>query len=411
MGQILKFELFFARRITFQGQRRISILVIRLAVISIALAVATMEIAVSVVQGYETAIQEKVIGFGSHLQIGNYLRTSDTELVPLPRDEPGIAAIDSLPYVNKVVPYVTYVGFFVDQGIEDIWLKGVDSLYDWRFFETVMKAGQIPAFDGPRESLELLISQRLSRQLSLEVGQKVRLYFWDQGESVRFRPVTIAGIYETGMEEFDSRQVFCDIRMLQKLLDWDKNEVSGFEVYLTSLESTGRAYEEINEMIPFNYQAVPITSLYPDIFDWLNLLDQNVWLILVLMCLVAIINMSSVVLILILERTQTIGILQALGLTRRRTRRLFVANALFLILLGVLIGNLLGLGLLYSQDSWGWLTLDQESYFLQTAPVAWEWKAFFLVNLGVILICTLFMYVPTRIISGNQSIIKTLRFD
>lgn len=406
----MNFEYFFAKRITFNSQRAVSGLVVRLAIISIALAVATIEISLSFVQGFETEIQNKVIGFGSHIQIGNYYRELDTEATPLPKNEPSIKAISTLPYVKSIAPYVERMGVCQSEdGWEGIVLKGVDSEYPWDFFEATLIDGKIPNFeDQAEESKQILISKKQSQLLELNVGDKARLIFWPQ--PFRRRQVEIVGIYETGMEEFDNYIMICDIRLLQKIWRWSENEVSGFEVNLTSLDHLEEATFEIDAQIPYLFGAEPITYLFPEIFDWLELQHQNVWFILILMMIVAVINMTSVVLILVIERTKTIGVLKSMGLPGYRVRKLFVWNAFFLISFGVLAGNILGLGLLASQDAFGWLQVNQSDYFIKVVPVAWVWGRFLMANLGVIVLCTVFMFIPTIIIN-RISPLAAIRFE
>ena len=436
----MNFSLFFARRITFKNQRSVSNLVVRLAIISIALAVATIEISLSFVQGFETEIQNKVIGFGSHIQIGNYLPTLDTEVIPLAKDEAMIATLSkgvmvvrdsvSIPlgsrswtlfvrrdtvrnFIRSISPYVERVAYFKsDAGQAGISFKGVDSTYDWRFFASALKEGAIPGYREAQASRDILISRRQSKELDLLAGDKAHVFFFRESMDQRplRRPVTVVGIYETGMEEFDNAVMICDMRMLQRVWRWNDDQVSGFEVNLSSLEYLDPATDYVNEHTPPDFGADPITFLYPEIFEWLSLQHQNVRFILILMMIVAVINMSSVVLILIIERTRTVGILKALGMASYRIQRMFVWNAFFLILAGVLIGNLLGIGLLASQDTFGWFKLSQESYFIEVVPVAWVWFRFLLANLGVVFVCTLFMFIPTVIIT-RISPVSAIRFD
>lgn len=368
-----------------------------------------MEIALSVVQGFQTEIQKKVVGFGSHIQIGNYYHEEDTEILPLPKQEPAIDSVRTLPYVVSVSPYVYRTGLFKsDAGWDGVLLKGVDSTYDWHFFSTVLKEGQIPNFRGTEESLQILVSRKQARSLDLRVGDKARLMFLPPPP--RRRQVEIAGIYETGMEEFDNNIMICDMRLLQKIWRWQENQVSGFEVNLTSLDIIEEATLQINEMTPFQFGAEPITYLYREIFDWLELQHQNVWFILILMVIVAIINMTSVMLIVIIERTRMVGILKAIGLPAHRVRRMFIWNALFLVTIGVVIGNIMGLGLIGLQDSFGWFRLSQEDYFIETVPVAWVWMRFIGVNAAVIGICTIAMLIPTTIINRITPL-QAIRFD
>lgn len=368
-----------------------------------------MEIALSVVQGFQTEIQNKVVGFGSHIQIGNYYQSEDTEAAPLPKFEPAIDSVRALPYVESVSPFVLRTGLFKSNaGWDGVLLKGVDKDYDWRFFSSVLKEGSLPDMTGDKESLQIVVSRKQAKTLDLNVGDKARLMFLPPPP--RRRQVEIAGIYETGMEEFDNNIMICDMRLLQKIWKWQEDQVSGFEVNLTSLDVIDEATVNINEITPFQFGAEPITFLFREIFDWLELQHQNVWFILVLMVIVAIINMTSVVLILIIERTRTVGILKAMGLPAYRVRRMFLWNALFLVAIGVIIGNIMGLGLLVSQEVFGWFTLPQEDYFIETVPVAWVWSRFIWVNISVISICTVAMLIPTTIIN-RISPLQAIRFD
>jgi len=409
----MNFEYFFARRITFKTQRKASTLTVRLAIISIALAVATMEIALSFVQGFETEIQNKVVGFGSHIQIGNYYRSLDTQQRPLPKKDSDILEVKALEGVTALNSYVEFSAAMKSkEGWDGVRLKGVDADYDWTFFKQVLKEGSIPDFSrsDPRGVREVIISRKQSRRLRLDQGDKATLLFMLENGDFRRRPVTIMGIYETGMEEFDNQIVICHMKMLQDVWGWNENEVTGFEVNLNSLENLESITAQVNEIIPYQFGAEPITFLYPEIFDWLRLQHQNVWVILILMIIVAVINMTTVVLILIIERTRTVGILKALGLPNARVRRMFVWNAALLILFGVIVGNLLGLGLLATQDTFGWLRVNQEDYFIEVVPVAWVWGRFLLVNLGTVLVCTFFMLVPTLIIN-RISPVQAIRFE
>ena len=199
-------------------------------------------------------------------------------------------------------------------------------------------------------------------------------------------------------------------RVLQRILKWESNEVAGFEIKLTSLEHLVPATVKIEDMLPLQYGAYPITDIYPEMFDWLDLQDQNVWAILTLMVIIAIINMTSVILILILERTQTIGMLKALGLPNYRVKRVFLYNAFLLITAGVLIGNILAFGLIWSQELFGWVTVDQENYFVSVVPVAWPWAAFFMVNVGVVTLCLISMTLPAMAVT-RISPVRAIRFE
>ena len=251
---------------------------------------------------------------------------------------------------------------------------------------------EVPALKGEDFAREILISASQARKLNLELGDKLTLYFLD--EPMRRRSVNVTGIYQTGMEEFDDNIALVDLRLLQGILKWRPDQVEGLDVNLYSLHELEATSDSINQM-SINYSVSPITRIYPEIFEWLRLQHNNVYLILVLMIIVALINMVSVVLILIIERTRMIGILKSLGLRNERLMMLFTYNGFFIILTGLVLGNILGLGLLALQDNFQILSLPQESYFVKTVPVAWVWMRFMWVNIGVIVICTLFTVLPT----------------
>lgn len=403
----MNFAYYYARRITFKQQRSVSALVVKLAVISIAISVAVMEISLSVVQGFETKIQDKVVGFGSHIQIGNYF-SMDEEEIPIPIDTSFMEQVKTLQEVHSISPYVLKWSILSTPDYKGgVVMKGVDSTFDWRFFKSCLTQGRLPEYKQERASLEVVISKIQARQLALKVGEKARAYFFE--DPLRMRRVNVVGIYETGMEEFDNNLVICDLRMLQKIRRWKPNEVTGFEINLKSLEKLDITADSINQM-SINYAVYPITRLYPEIFEWLNLQHQNVDFIVFLMIIVAVINMTSVILILIIERTKDIGILKALGLKNYKVQLMFMWNAFFLILTGVIIGNLLGLGLLYLQSEFGLIQVDQENYFIKTVPVAWVWDKFLSVNLLVVSVCTVFTLIPA-LVAARITPMRAIRFQ
>lgn len=413
---VKSFEFTFAAGITFRAQRSISSLVVRLGILSIALGVAVMEVAVSIVFGFENAIHEKVIGFGSHIQVGNLLEELESEVTPLPMYANFLPDIKNLPEVRNVSPFVLKPCMLRSPaGQEGIVLKGIDSTYNWDFFQNALVEGRVPdVTKGKRYSKEILISKKLAALLDVNLEDKVFAYFFDmqRGKS-NVRQFVVTGIYETGLGEFDQVNATCDFRAPQEVWDWQPDEVSGFEIWLhdiddlSSLEGTR---QKIESYLPYEYEATTITKEYPEIFEWVALQHQNVWFILILMVLIAVINMVSVILILILERTRTIGLLKALGMANRRVQDLFVTNALFLVLIGLALGNFIGLGLIVSQHTWGWLEVDQENYFVNVVPAALRWDWFLAINFGVVCVCTFFMYLPAWMVT-RISAVKALRFD
>ncbi len=408
-----RFDFQFAARVSVRGQRSISTLVVRLGIISIMLGVAVMEVTVSIVNGFQHAIHQKVIGFGSHVRIGNLLEELESEVSPLPRYNDFIHEIAAMEEVKNIAPYVMKPAILKSQDLQEgVVLKGLDSLYDWSFFESSLVEGKIPNISvGANYSPECLISQKIADLLDVVVGDRLVAFFFE--DKVKARRFNITGIYKTDLAEFDSRYVMCDLRAVQTIWGWEKDLVAGFEVRLLDqyrLDDIDNIAEKIEGYLPYQYEATPVTSEYPEIFDWVELQHQNVWFILGLMVIVAVINMISVLLILILERTRTIGLLKALGMSNGRVWNLFVTNGFFLVLVGLVLGNLVGLGLLGSQELWGWFRVDSDSYFVDTVPVDWVWTWFLGVNVGVLAVCSVFMYVPALLVLGISPV-TAMRFD
>jgi lipoprotein-releasing system permease protein len=271
---------------------------------------------------------------------------------------------------------------------------------------------------GRRFSQDLLISEKMASVLDIKIGDKAFAYFFDINEGkARVRQFDVTGIYETGLGEFDQTNAFCDLRALREIWRWDSSQVMGYEIWLKDIEQlteieplNAQIEDSLRQHDAFQFEAKPITDEYPELFEWVALQHQNVWFILILMVVIAVINMISVILILILERTRTVGLLKALGMKNQRMQDLFVTNAMFLILIGLALGNLCGLGLIGLQDAFGWLTVDQESYFVHEVPVKWKWEWFLAINFGVLCVCTFFMYLPAWLVS-TISPVRALRFE
>ena len=416
-----RFDLHFSARTSFRTQRSISGLTVRLGIISILLGVAVMEVTVSIVYGFQGAIHSKVIGFGGHVRVGNLLEELESKVTPLPRVNDFIPEIAAMEEVDNIAPYVMKPAILkATEPQEGVLLKGLDTTYNWQFFEAALQSGALPDFaQGKRFSKDLFISQKIADVLDVEVGDKVVAYFFlfnndavDNGK-VKVRSFEVCGIFKTDLGEFDQQYAMCDLRALQGIWGWSEDQVAGFEVRLADIGDVDEIEpiaRDMQEYLPYQYEATPITNEYPELFEWVELQHQNVWFILGLMVIVAVINMISVLLILILERTRTIGLLKALGMANGRLWNLFVTNGSFLVLIGMALGNVLGLGLIASQHYWGWLTVDQDSYFVEVVPVEWVWDWFFLINLGVLVVCSIAMYLPALLVL-RISPVRALRFD
>lgn len=399
---------FIASRLSLRSGRSVSRLVVILAIMSVTLGVAVMEISLGVVNGFEREIRDKLIGFGSHIRIVPYGENEEaSDLMKILPNQ--ITELESLRGVSSVAPIIQgYALLQSDETLEGVSLKGVEKNYDMRFFRQALKAGNLPQKMYEEGPAEILISFKQAQKLKLKTGDKVRLYFLL--EKPKIRPAVISGIYETGLAEFDALTVVCPASFLRKTYNIESDQALHYEMKVEDFEQLESILQQTREIIPYNQMAYSIRELYPEMFAWLGLQHQNVYFILGLMVLIAIINMSSVMLILILERTRMIGLLKALGARQSQLRNIFLWNGGLLIGIGLLLGNILGIGLLILQSATGFMTLDQESYFLSEVPVEFVWNDFLLTNLGLTAICLVFLLLPARFIA-SISINEALRFD
>ncbi len=366
--------------------------------LSIALGLAVMIISVAVVTGFQNEIREKVIGFGSHIQITNYDFNISYEARPIVKDQDFAREIKQIEEVRHVQEFATKAGIIkTDEDIHGIILKGVGPDFDWTFFRERLVEGSVLNLTDTDRSDEVIISGFMSRRLNIGTGDDIFVYFIQ--EPPRIRRLTIAGVYETGLEELDELFVLGDIRHIQRLNNWSEDQIGGYEILVYDYRDIAQTTEAVFDIIPYHLDARSIRELYPQIFDWLALLDMNVYVILFLMVLVAGINMITTLLIGVLEKTNLIGILKAVGGNNDFVRRVFLYNAAFLIAKGLLWGNLVGLTFGWVQNHYGLIKLDQESYYVSEVPINIEWFHVILLNGGTFAICMIMLLVPSYIVT------------
>ena len=367
-----------------------------------------MLLSVFVIMGFKQEITDKLSGFVAHVDVSVYgnqpLRASDTLLSLLKNDK----------LVKSATPYVVKPAILKSPSeIHGIVLRGVDSLYRSPFYARHLKEGRFPDFSGSRASGEVLLSASVANLLKVGLGDKVTAYFVQ--EPVRARVFVIAGIYDTGFKEYDDMMALCDIRHLQRLNGWQNKEVSGIALELFDLKDIPVASVGIEERLSegMEGEAYCVGTLYsmaPQVFDWLSLLNMNVVVILTLIIVVAGFNMVSGLLILILDKTALIGILKTLGARNVSLRRLFLYMAGGLVVRGMLIGNVLALGLAGLQYAFHIVSLDPEMYYMETVPIVFNIGVILLLNVGVLLLSVVMLLVPAMLISGIRPI-KVLRFE
>lgn len=413
-------ELFISKRLFFEksNQHFLSQKIIRIALFGIALSLAVMIVAVAVITGFKKEIRNKVIGFGSHIQITHFDARNSHELPPVSKNQPFLAKISPIKNIQKIQVFATKPGLIkTDETHQGIVFKGFDKNYNSVFFEKNLIDGQLPQINDSVRSNEIIISEIIANMLQLKTGDQTLLYFINEIETTpRMLQLKVSGIYRTNLEEFDNIFILGDLKQIQRLNDWTADQVSGFEIFVNNFENIAQVeeqvrsaminYSEENEML----RPESILSQYPQIFDWLSVLDMNVWVILSLMVAVAGFNMISGLLVLILERSTMIGVLKALGSPNHSIRKVFLYLTVFMTGKGMLWGNAIGIVLVMVQKYFHVIKLNPATYYVEMVPVNLSVAHLILLNIGSIVITTLMLVLPSYFIS-KISPEKSIRFD
>ncbi len=405
----MSFAYFIANRITFKSKRTFSKLIVRIAIIGIMLGLGVMILSLAIVRGFKHEIREKIRGFSGDMQVVKYDLNNSFENSPFATDPAFVKKALQLPLVKSVTPFATKPGIIKSRTeIEGIVFKGVDKTYDWAFISDNLVKGKILNFkDTAAVQKQLLISQTIADRLRLRVGDKILMYFVQ--EPLRVRPFFITGIYSSGIEDVDKSYVIGDLSIIKRLNGWSASETGGYEIKTQNFYRINEANNAIEDILPTKLRSYTVMDNYPTIFAWLGLLDGNTQVVLVLMVIVAIINMISALLIMILERTAMIGMLKAMGASNWKIQKIFLYNAFYLIGLGMLFGNLFGIGIGLFQLKTHILKLDQASYYMKFVPILFNNKDLILVNLGTLAICFLVMIIPSMLVT-KISPVKAIRF-
>jgi lipoprotein-releasing system permease protein len=410
----LNYELFIAKRIIAgkKYKNSISSPIIKIAITAIALGIIIMLIAVATASGLQTKIRDKMAGFKGHVQIVNYdNNNSDVSTTPINIEQDFYPEFENIAGIKNVQIIASKGGIIrTDTDFEGIIFKGVSGDYDWSFFEEYLVAGKVPDFEQ-RRTKEVLLSQTIMNRLQLKLNDTIAATFLKTASSTlpSSRKYNISGIYNSGFAPFDKNMMIGDIREVQKLNKWTENQVGSFEVLLDNFDDIEEKSDEIYREISLTLNANSITNLYPTVFDWIHLFDNNVWFIIGIMILIAGINMITALLVLILERVQMIGILKALGSGNSSIRKIFLYNATYLILKGLFWGNTIGLSLIGLQYFFEIITLNPETYYVATMPVHISIGEIFALNIGTLVLCFLMLVIPSYIIT-KISPSKSIKF-
>ena len=405
----MNLEYYISKKILSRDKNNFSRPVIRLSILSIALGLSVMILSVSIVIGFQKTVREKVAGFDAHIQITGFSDNESYETASINRNQDFVDDIRKIKSVTNIHAYAQKGGILkANTTIQGVMMKGIGSDFNWSNVDDWLVSGKHPNYNDSTRSKEIVISQNIANKLNVKVGDAVLMYFIQ--EPPRVRKFFISGIYHSGIEEFDSRFIIGDIQQIQKLNKWNHSQIAGFEVMIDDYDKMDEVTAKINELIGYDLIAKNIRQRYPFIMDWLNLLDTNVYFILGLMVLISGITMMGTILILILEKTNMIGTFKALGATNKSIRKIFIYNALYLIGSGLILGNIIGIGLAAIQYFFNVIPLDAETYYMDTIPIYFNFGYLLLLNIGTILITSLMMLWPSHIIS-KISPIKALRFD
>jgi lipoprotein-releasing system permease protein len=411
----LNLDYFIAKRLITAKDYKSSISapIIKIAIAAIAIGMVMMIVSVATGIGLQQKIREKVSAFNGHIIISNYDNNqSEATLTPITKNQEFYPKFNSVAGISHVQAIATKAGIIrTEKAFEGIVFKGVGEDYQWSNIKEYLVAGRLPNLTSQLNS-EVVISQFLADRLQLKVGDAFNTFFIkeNQNQLPNIRRFKISGIFNSGFQEFDATYILGDIRHIQRINKWSPNQIGAFEIFVDDFDQIQSVGEEVYQQTPSNLDSKTIIEKYSYIFDWLQLFDFNIVVILGVMILVATINMVVALLVLILERTQMIGILKALGANNWSVRKIFLYNALYLIFRGLLWGNGIGIGVLLIQKYFGIIQLNPENYYVNQAPVYFNWGYILSLNLLTVTVCFVVLLIPSYLIT-KISPVKAIRYD
>lgn len=419
-------EKFIANRITLanKGKNNISKPIVKIGIIGIALGISVMILTVGIVLGFKQEIITKITGITSHITISSTNINTSNEPSPLRLPDDSLKILKESGFIKHIQPTAVKNGIIKTKSEnEGVLLKGVSKDFDFSFFKKYLSEGALPVYTDTGVSKEIFISQKLADRLNIKTGQKLLAYFLtnkklsdslsSRGYSElekRSRDFRVCGIFNTGFAEFDENLAIVDLKQIQKLNYWENGEVGSYELFLNDFNNLDEDVEKVQELLGYNYRILPVNETYENIFSWLEMVDVNGIIIISLMLMVAGVNMITALLILILERANMIGLVKSMGMSNVSVRKVFFFVSLKLLWRGLLIGNVIGIGLVLLQYFFHLVKLDSDTYYVEYVPVIFNVVYILLLNAGIILSCMLMMFFPTLILTRITPI-KTLRFD
>jgi lipoprotein-releasing system permease protein len=405
---------FIAGRIAFNSEHSFSRFIIRLAIAATAISVMAMILTIAFTQGFQSAIAAKMYGFSGHIRVQRFEagQPEIAEEQPVPLNDTVLTVIKQDPSVESVHAYATKDAILKGpESFEGLKLKGVEPSYSFVHMKDYLKSGRWIHFPDSGYSNEINLSAYTANQLKLKTGDKLYTYFIQPDGSRRVRPMVVAGIFKTGIENYDRMNALVDIRLIQRLNNWNAQEIGGYEIFIKDYQNADSVSNRIFEKLPSKWNSRSIKEIYGNIFDWLNLMNNTIVIVIVIMILVAILNLVTCLIILLLERTHMIGLLKSFGAYNKNIQQVFLYHGALITFGGILLGNLLGLLAYWLQDRYGIITLPEDTYFIATAAVKISWMEVCWINLGTFAVCFSVLLLPSFYIVRRLSPVRAIAFD
>lgn len=404
---------FIARRIAFNQEKSFSRFVIRLSVVATIISVSVMIITIAFASGFQETISQKVFSFWGHIRIQNYeaARVAIAEETPILRNDSVTDLVKLYPSIKNVQAFATKNAILkTSETIEGVLFKGVEKDYDFSNLNNFLVQGRWISFSDSGYSNEINLSASTARQLQLKLNDYVLIYFIQpNGAAPRPRKLLVAGIYKTGIEEYDKLIAIGDLKLIQRLNNWNENQIGGYEIFLKDFTQMEKVNADILYQIPIGLNSSTIKQIYPNIFDWLALQNKTIVIVLVIMIGIALLNLITCLLILVLERTRMVGILKAIGARDFTVQKVFLYHGTIITITGLLLGNILGLTVCWLQQKYGFIKLPEDAYYISQAAVNIIWWQIALVDIGTLLISFIILLIPTIIVKKIQPV-KAIQF-